>query len=202
MAEFAECIFAKDPKDPMTTSNLEPRWFSGHWLGKAERSDEHLIEIEDRVVRVRTIKRKSEEERWNVVMDKRFCSYPWGQKGQVAEDIAQRRQYITVAEVRKHGPTTGCSACTGDEEQHNKRCHERLQNTWAMQGPRVQVAVPAPSVEAKGEKAEAISKKEAAVGQTPKSEKMEISFGTPGACMPSLPEYPAGAAPVQGESLM
>ena len=76
---------------------------------------------------VRVRKRKPEAERWNAEMERKFCCFPWSQKGQVTEDVEPRRQYITVSEIEIHGGTPGCSACTGNGKTHNKQCHERFQ---------------------------------------------------------------------------
>ena len=60
---FGEQVYAMIPAEKGSggayrTAKLATRWVEGTWLGKSERSDEHLIAVsDDKVVRVRTLRR-------------------------------------------------------------------------------------------------------------------------------------------------
>ena len=79
-------------------------------------------------------------------MEGEFNIYPWGVRGTGREERAPKRRYITVGEVKKYGPTKGCSACEGHGKVHNQRCHKRFEELWEREGPRTSVPIPAPQV--------------------------------------------------------
>ena len=74
VVEFGEVALGKLARQGMQkTSNkgvpkrkLKTRWIEGIWLGLVERSGEHIIACNDgRAVRVRSVKRVPEQNRWN-----------------------------------------------------------------------------------------------------------------------------------------
>jgi hypothetical protein len=70
LVEFGEMVYAKPLRisaGNRERANLEARWFKGIWVGIHDRTGEHLIAKSDGgpVVRVRTIKRLVEAQRWN-----------------------------------------------------------------------------------------------------------------------------------------
>lgn len=63
IVEFGESVWFKSPGQAQ--DKLESRWLSGTWIGKIEKSDEHMVAVEKEVHKVRSIKRKVLGERWN-----------------------------------------------------------------------------------------------------------------------------------------
>ena len=63
IAKFSELVWfrilAKQPK-------LAEQWKEAHWVGKSERSDEHLLAVRGSTYSARAIRRKPREERWNL----------------------------------------------------------------------------------------------------------------------------------------
>ena len=69
--EFGEQVYAKPKRRPNTTRklSLESRWKIGTWVGMTNRSNEHIVIIQDKdkqyALRVRTVRRVTEEHRWS-----------------------------------------------------------------------------------------------------------------------------------------
>ena len=61
---FGEEIWYKLPKTTDLTK-LDDRWRTAIWLGKSDRSDEHIIGLETGAVLARSVRRKVEGKRWN-----------------------------------------------------------------------------------------------------------------------------------------
>ena len=61
---FGEAIWYKLPKTADLTK-LDDRWRTAIWLGKSDRSDEHIIGLETGAVLARSVRRKVEGKRWN-----------------------------------------------------------------------------------------------------------------------------------------
>ena len=64
IAIFGEAIWYKMPKTADLTK-LDDRWRTAIWLGKSDRSDEHIIGLETGAVLARSVRRKVEGKRWN-----------------------------------------------------------------------------------------------------------------------------------------
>ena len=64
IAIFGEAIWYKLPKTADLTK-LDDRWRTAIWLGKSDRSDEHIIGLENGAVLARSVRRKVEGKRWN-----------------------------------------------------------------------------------------------------------------------------------------
>ena len=69
MLEFAEQVLAKPLRAHKTRKklSLKSKWVFGTWLGLTAKANEHLVALPGGgpVIRVRTVKRRSEDERWN-----------------------------------------------------------------------------------------------------------------------------------------
>ena len=69
LLEFGEQVLAKPLRAPKTCNELSLRskWVFGTWLGVASRTNEHLVALADggAVVRVRTVKKRPEDDRWS-----------------------------------------------------------------------------------------------------------------------------------------
>ena len=59
IAIFGEAIWYKLPKTADLTK-LDDRWRTAIWLGKSDRSDEHIIRLENGAVLARSVRRKVE----------------------------------------------------------------------------------------------------------------------------------------------
>merc|ERR1712194_684470 len=60
-----------------TTAKLEPRWFDAVWVGKAHKSDEHILLTDKGVVKARALKRRAVEERFSMYAIRDVCGLPW-----------------------------------------------------------------------------------------------------------------------------
>ena len=64
LVEFGECILYQ-PLKHLELGKAEPRWMPGIFLGIKLNSSEKVIATEGGIIKVRTIRRKLEAERWN-----------------------------------------------------------------------------------------------------------------------------------------
>ena len=94
IAVFGEAMWYKLPKTADLTK-LDDRWRTAIWLEKSDRSDEHIIGLENGAVLARSIRRKVEGKRWNERALKMDTGTPWNfRPGEVVA-----RRYITRALV-------------------------------------------------------------------------------------------------------
>ena len=118
-------------RDPKAVGNLagklENRAQTGIWLGRDSASDEHIVSTSDGPKKARTIKRRPEEERFDLNELKELKMFPWltGNKP-IEETSAPRQRYITAAYIAAHGKTKGCAACYGTGTTHSKACRARF----------------------------------------------------------------------------
>ena len=75
-AEFGECVWYLQPKSA-GKHKLSTRWGEGIWIGIKEESGEVLIGTTEGVIKVRTVRRKPEVNKWNVEMFKGMKGLPW-----------------------------------------------------------------------------------------------------------------------------
>ena len=80
MLEFGERVLAKPKRNPRTTRkvSLKSRWVEGTWVGSTRNSNEHLIILDNggAAIRVRTVKRRSEIDRWKYESIKGIVATP------------------------------------------------------------------------------------------------------------------------------
>lgn len=160
VVEFGESIWWRDPAT--SQDKMEGRWLSGTWVGKLDKSDEHVVLVEKDVYKVRSIKRKPMSHRWSVEEHKAITAAPWTSKGEKTDDVKAvvRKKYITRQLVMKHGPTRNCHACAGTGPVHSAPCRRRFERIFEKE---VEVTpVPAPvSVDPAKEEKEQREKDEA-----------------------------------------
>jgi hypothetical protein len=133
VVEFGEAVFARDPAPATAAAKMDARWHTRIWLGKVEASDEHLVAEANTnsVSKVRSIRRKPQQQRWSKVLLEAVKCTPWTEGGKLATAAATlRRRHITAAQIREHGPTGGCAGCCGDSQIHNAPCRERFAAIW------------------------------------------------------------------------
>ena len=144
IAAFGEAIWYKLPKTAHLTK-LDDRWRTAIWLGKSNRSDEHIIGLENGAVLARSVRRKVQGNRWNERALKMVTGTPWNPR---PGEVMARRRYITRALVERYGPTEDCGACFRKSQQQSERCRARFELLCAGEdGPveaRAQEGQPAP----------------------------------------------------------
>ena len=123
IAILGEAIWYKLPKTADLTK-LDDRWRTAIWLEKSDRSDEHIIGLENGAVLARSVRRKVEGKRWNERALKLVTGTPWNPR---PRKVVARRRYITRALVERYGPTEDCGACFRKSQQHTERCRARFE---------------------------------------------------------------------------
>ncbi len=88
VASFSESVWLRDV-DPQ--SKLDPRWYKGIWLGKAEGSDEHIVATREKVWRTRAIRRRPDSERFPVEEILNFCRCALGPSSEIGSGSGRTR---------------------------------------------------------------------------------------------------------------
>lgn len=76
LVEFGETIYYQ-PLKHLELGKAEARWDTGVFLGFKINSGEKVIATKDGIIKVRSIKRKLESERWNPIEHSWINQYPW-----------------------------------------------------------------------------------------------------------------------------
>ena len=156
------------PPGMVGKDKMEVRWKEGIWIGNREKSNEAIIGTTG-CIKVRSIRRKPEGQRWGGTAWQEMKGTPWEPvpghperelKSKVImprEEILQppeaeerkyqpRRVYIRARDVRKYGATAGCEGCRaaipgGENRGHTEECRTRIEKAMAEdQGVRVKRA--------------------------------------------------------------
>ena len=154
LCEFGECVWYMHVG--ITGKNkLDSRWSDGIWLGHIDESGETIIGTKDGCIKVRSVKRKPVEDRWNYAELEQMQGTPWEpvpghpereiksrviiQSGSVedpptreSEAPVPKRVYIKKRDVEKFGATAGCEGCKaairgGGVRPHTEECRARLE---------------------------------------------------------------------------
>ena len=120
---FGEAIWCKLPKTADLTK-LDDRWRTAIWLGKLDRSDEHIIGLETGAVLARSVRRMVEGKRWKEKALKMVTGTPWNPR---PGEVVVRRRYITRLLIERYGPTEDCSECFRKSQHHSERCRARFE---------------------------------------------------------------------------
>ena len=118
----SEASWYKLPKTADLTE-LDDRWRTAIWLGKSDRSDEHVIGLQNGAVLARSVRRKVEGKRWNERALKMVTGTPWNLR---PGEVVARRRYITRAFVDRDGPTEDCGACERVSSTQNDVGHDLI----------------------------------------------------------------------------
>ena len=131
IAMFGECVWYRPPEQA-TANELTERWRTALWLGKTNRSDEHLLYFKGEVKPARSIRRKEQAKRWSKKLLEEVTATPWMPKPKAgtAETANRPARYITKALIAQHGPTVGCAGCVGRATFHTPECRERWKGIW------------------------------------------------------------------------
>ena len=105
-------------------AKLDDRWCTAIWLGKSDRSNEHVLGLETRAVLTQSVRRKVEDKRWNERAVKMVTETPRNPR---PDEVVVRRRYITRNLIERCGPTQDCGACFRKSQQHSERCRARFE---------------------------------------------------------------------------
>ena len=81
-------------------TKLDDHWRTAIWLGTSDRSDEHIIGLENGAILARSVRRKVEGKRWSERALKMVTGTPWNPR---PGEVVARREYITRALVERYG---------------------------------------------------------------------------------------------------
>ena len=126
VAKLSELVWFRIPAKQPT---LAEQWKEAHWVGKSERSDEHLLAIRGSTCSTRAIRRKPHDEQWHLEGVKAVLVSPWELRVRTEFDAPLTRQkYITNQILDQHRRTplrTRCSMGTGS---HLSDCRVRFES--------------------------------------------------------------------------
>ena len=95
LVEFGECVFYQ-PLKHLDLGKAEARWHSGVFLGIKINTGERVISTADGIIKVRSIRRKLESERWNSEECDLVKRFPWRPYENSEEDQVHIRVPLPV----------------------------------------------------------------------------------------------------------
>ena len=129
-SKFSELVWfrlrAKQPK-------LAEQWREAHWVGRSERSDEHLLAIRGSTCSARAIRRTPRDEQWNLECVKAVLVSPWELRVRTEFDAPLRQKYITNQMLDQHGRTPLCTGCSLGAGSHSSGCRARFEAIWIQE---------------------------------------------------------------------
>ena len=127
-------ILAKQPK-------LAEQWIEAHWVGKSERSDEHLLAIRGSTYSARAIRRKPRDEQWNLESVTAALVSPWELRERAEFDAPLTRQkYITNQMLDQHGRTPLLTRSLGTRPHSSDR-RARSESIWTKELAEAEVPI-------------------------------------------------------------
>ena len=136
---FGEAMWYQLPKTADLTK-LDDRWRTAIWLGKSDRSDEHIIGLETGAILAQSVRRKAEGKRCKERALKMVIGTLWNPR---PGEVVARRRYITRALIERYGLAEDCGGCFRKSQQHSERCGARFELLCAREA-RAQEGQPAP----------------------------------------------------------
>ena len=146
VAVFGERVLFKELRDGKADrGKIDSDWKSGVWLGVRGRTGEHIVGTSDGVVKAWSVRRRPEEEKWDMVEINAVKGTPARPKpgredpkipiridlprriqtgGDQTPGIVPRRVYIKKRDYEEHGYTPGCEGCVRMESGRGKRPHK------------------------------------------------------------------------------
>ena len=109
LVEYGECVMCL-PLKHLEMGKAEARWIPGVFIGMKMNSGEKLIATETGIIKVRTIRRQLEAERWNVEQHQWINKFPWRPYSNSNEDEVH---------IRPPQPVTP-EADNGERMQHQR----------------------------------------------------------------------------------
>ena len=153
VAVFGERVLYKELRDGKADrGKIDSDWKSGVWLGVRGRTGEHIIGTSDGVVKAWSVRRRPDEEKWDMAEVNAVKGTPARPKpgredpripiridlprrsGAGEEPLpgfVPRRVYIKKRDYEEHGYTPGCEGCVRMQDgrgkrPHNEECVERM----------------------------------------------------------------------------
>ena len=138
VAEFAEVVHFRIPREAADMPKLDDRCNLGLWLGKSLASDEHYVGTSAGVRRCRSTWRRPEKQRWDRKMLTEMNGEPWNPVPPKDKAPQVRGVYITLE--RQHGGkvvlhASGMQRCIRQNAGHDSRI------LWTMKLHRQQLRV-------------------------------------------------------------
>ena len=153
VAVFGECVLYKELRDGTAgRGKIDSDWNSGIWLGVRGRTGEHIIGTNEGVVKAWSVKRRPDEEKWDMAAVNAVKGTPARPKPgrddpripiridlprRIGSGVDQppgfvpRRVYIKKRDYEEYGYTPGCEGCVRMQDgrgkrPHNQECVERM----------------------------------------------------------------------------
>ena len=104
---------------------MAERLREAHWVGKAERSDEHLLAIRTSTYSARAIRRKPRDEQWNLESVKAMLVSPWELRVRTVFDA--RVRYTAHRTEIHHESNVGPTRCSFGTGLHSSDCRARFE---------------------------------------------------------------------------
>ena len=154
LVPFAERIHFIVPGPKRHMNKLESKWSTGRFVGCVQRTNEMLVMTDRGVVKARSVKRMTEQERWKTDDWDQIVGTPWEPKP--AEEAAQALPMVAIAqgeagppppplelpgeqpgrarrvyirrevELQRYGPTQGCDGCEAATAGRGPRAHSEI----------------------------------------------------------------------------
>ena len=146
IAVFGERVLYKELADGKADrGKIDSDWKDGIWLGIRGRTGEHIIGTPEGVVKAWSVRRRPDEEKWDISVVNAVKGTPARPKpgredpivfvrielprriepgGEQAPGIIPRRVYIKKKDYEQHGFTPGCEGCAEMQDGRGKRPHK------------------------------------------------------------------------------
>ena len=90
----------------------------------------------------KAIRRKPDEEKWNLESDKAVLVSPWELRVRTEFDAPPTgRKYITNQMLDQHGRTPLCTSCSLGTRSHSSDCRARFEAIWTKELPETEVPI-------------------------------------------------------------
>lgn len=109
--EHIHCRFAT-----RHVSKHQPQWTAGVWLGRDDESNEHIVAVDNTIIKTRTSQRMTPDAQWHGDKLEQLAGLPWAPRGS---------QHPEPFFLGKAQPTASTGTSTHDAERHTKRQRQR-----------------------------------------------------------------------------
>ena len=99
---------------------MQARWSTGIWLGKLWRSDEHVLAVDEKVIRARAIRALPDDESWVQDEVAKIVATPWNFNPKKEEQEGAAPECDSVrTEARRGARARACvQVCSERSEDH------------------------------------------------------------------------------------
>ena len=119
---------------------LEDRWLEAIYVGKLEKTDEHLGHTPDGTIKARSAQPRPKDKEYSLEFLAKCRGAPWNPKEEASRDHLGakpmlgpgqiRSMYTTRAMIAQHGLSAGCLSCLGLGGQHSGFCRDRFEKLY------------------------------------------------------------------------